>query len=122
MAGAVAGVTTIKNPITGAYAVMMKSEHVMLAGKGAEEFAERQGLEIVLPSYFFDSTRYEQWLRVKEKEGTSHVMEDEKFGTVGCVALDQYGNLAALNKGESSITLMVATTASTLVPPFSSMA
>ena len=79
MAGAVAGVTTIKNPITGAYAVMMKSEHVMLAGKGAEEFAERQGLEIVLPSYFFDSTRYEQWLRVKEKEGTSHVMEDEKF-------------------------------------------
>ena len=95
MAGAVAGVTTIKNPITGAYAVMMKSEHVMLAGKGAEEFAERQGLEIVLPSYFFDSTRYEQWLRVKEKEGTSHVMEDEKFGTVGCVALDQYGSLAA---------------------------
>ena len=84
MAGAVAGVTTIKNPITGAYAVMMKSEHVMLAGKGAEEFAERQGLEIVLPSYFFDSTRYEQWLRVKEKEGTSHVMEDKIFTPAGC--------------------------------------
>jgi len=55
MAGAVAGVTTVKNPIAAAYAVMTKSEHVMLAGKGADEFAAAQGLEIEPPSYFFDS-------------------------------------------------------------------
>src|SRR5688572_6110374 len=94
MAGAVAGVTTIKNPITAAYAVMTNSNHVMLVGKGAEEFAEEQGLEIVPPSYFFDSIRYNQLLKLKGKE-TSYAPNDKKFGTVGCVALDRYGNLAA---------------------------
>ena len=91
MAGSVAGVTTIKNPITAAHAVMTRSEHVMLAGKGAEKFAEEQGLEIVDPSYFFDSTRYQQYLDRKKNEEKP----EQKFGTVGAVALDQYGNIAA---------------------------
>ncbi|MBT1703109.1 isoaspartyl peptidase/L-asparaginase family protein [Chryseosolibacter indicus] len=105
MAGAVAGVTTIKNPITAAYAVMTKSEHVMLIGKGAETFASEQGLEIVDPSYFFDSTRYKQLLKVKEKEleraaslkdaFEDPYIKDTKFGTVGAVALDQFGNIVA---------------------------
>lgn len=105
MAGAVAGVTTIKNPITAAYAVMTKSEHVMLIGKGAEKFATEQGLELVDPSYFFDSTRYKQLMKVKEKESAREASlkdafedpytKDTKFGTVGAVALDQYGNIVA---------------------------
>lgn len=94
MAGAVAGVTTIRNPITAAYAVMTKSDHVMLIGKGAEEFAAQQGLEIVAPSYFFDSTRYRQLLKMKGVDSTDTFV-DKKFGTVGCVALDRYGDLAA---------------------------
>ena len=105
MAGAVAGVTTIKNPITAAYAVMTKSEHVMMAGKGAEKFAQDQGLEIVDPSYFFDSVRWEQLQRIKGKELGKEAnnidpyvdpyIKDRKFGTVGAVALDKNGNIAA---------------------------
>jgi beta-aspartyl-peptidase (threonine type) len=102
MAGAVAGVTTIKNPITAAHAVMMNSEHVMMIGKGAEKFAQEQGLVIVDPAYFFDSTRYKQLLKVKEEEESNRqawlydpYIKDKKFGTVGAVALDQYGNIAA---------------------------
>ncbi len=103
MAGAVAGVTTIKNPITAAHAVMTKSKHVMMVGKGAEKFAEEQGLEIVDPSYFFDSTRYEQLLKTQEREkitkagdeSNDSVAGEKKFGTVGAVALDRFGNLAA---------------------------
>lgn len=101
MAGSVAGVTTIKNPITAAYAVMTRSEHVMMIGAGAEKFAQEQGVTIVEPGYFFDSLRYKQWLRLKEKElGKEAYLidpytKDKKFGTVGAVALDQYGNIAA---------------------------
>ncbi len=101
MAGAVAGVTTIKNPITAAYAVMTKSEHVMMIGDGAEKFAREQNLEIVDPSYFFDSLRYKQWIKAKEAEADREALlidpytKDKKFGTVGAVALDQYGNIAA---------------------------
>ncbi|RAW03149.1 isoaspartyl peptidase/L-asparaginase family protein [Pseudochryseolinea flava] len=100
MAGSVAGVTTIKNPIQAAYAVMTKSEHVMMIGAGAEKFANDQGVAIVDPSYFFDSTRYKQWQKVKLKAQSStslldNVTRDKKFGTVGAVALDRYGNLAA---------------------------
>jgi beta-aspartyl-peptidase (threonine type) len=104
-AGAVAGVTTIKNPIAAAYAVMTKSEHVMLVGEGAEKFADEQGLEIVDPSYFFDSLRFKYYLKLKEKDLSKAismeeaikdpVIKDTKFGTVGAVALDQYGNIAA---------------------------
>jgi len=101
MAGSVAGVTTVKNPITAAFAVMTKSAHVMMIGKGAEKFAEDQGLEIVDPSYFFDSTRFKQWLKVKDGNGGKQAMffdpsiNDLKFGTVGAVALDQFGNISA---------------------------
>lgn len=95
MAGAVAGVTTIRNPIEAARAVMTKSNHVLLVSRGAEQFAEEQGLEIVSPEYFFDSTRYEQLMRIKSRETSSLAYPDEKFGTVGCVALDVDGNLAA---------------------------
>jgi L-asparaginase / beta-aspartyl-peptidase len=101
MAGAVAGVTTIKNPITAAHAVMIQSEHVMMVGKGAEKFAAEQGLVIVDPTYFFDSTRYKQLLKAKEQESDREAwlydpyIKDKKFGTVGAVALDQFGNIAA---------------------------
>jgi beta-aspartyl-peptidase (threonine type) len=101
MAGAVAGVTTIKNPITAAYAVMTQSEHVMMVGKGAEQFAQLNGVELVDPSYFFDSARYKALLKAKQSEKDKDAMlydpytRDTKFGTVGAVALDQYGNLAA---------------------------
>ena len=112
-AGAVAGVTTIKNPISAAIAVMDQSVHVMMAGKGAEQFAKEKGLEIVAPSYFFTEARYKALQRAKEVEngrkekgakenggkekGPSSLIftEGKKFGTVGCVALDKYGNLAA---------------------------
>ena len=100
-AGAVAGVTTIKNPIQAAHAVMTKSEHVMLAGKGAEQFAAEHGLKIVDPAYFVDGARYEQFLerrkRERTKDGASAVHDEteKKFGTVGAVALDQYGNITA---------------------------
>lgn len=108
-AGAVAGVTTIKNPIKAARMVMDKSNHVMLAGKGAEEFAEQMGLEIVPASYFFTEHR---WKRIQEllKEESKTIELDhddkqtsvlatgidrDKIGTVGAVALDNQGNLAA---------------------------
>ena len=67
-AGAVAGVTTIRNPIKAAYAVMTESEHVMLAGEGADVFAKSQGLEIVGPGYFVDSVRYQLFLKSKKAE------------------------------------------------------
>ncbi len=105
-AGAVAGVTNIKNPINAAIAVMNNSPHVMLSGKGAEEFAREEGLEIVDPSYFFTPHRYEQWKNVQEAEKKkgpqgyyylpeTREEENHKYGTVGAVALDMYGNLAA---------------------------
>ena len=101
MAGAVAGITTVKNPITAAHAVMTRSVHVMMIGKGAEQFAKEQGLEIVDPSYFFDSTRYREWRKVRESNSDKHAMfydpiiNNSKFGTVGAVALDQFGNISA---------------------------
>lgn len=102
-AGAVSGVTQIKNPIDLALAVMNNSPHVMLSGKGAEVFAQEQGIELVDPSYFFTQRRFDALKRVKEtaKENdlsTSNLdpfIKDSKFGTVGCAALDKNGNLAA---------------------------
>ena len=104
--GAVAGVSRIKSPISAAYEVMNSSVHVMMSGKGAELFAEQQGLEMVDPSYFHNDRRLQQLLRIKEKEQaqstekkTTAQMEpyehDYKYGTVGAVALDKDGNLAA---------------------------
>src|ERR1044071_7510739 len=89
-AGAVAGVTIVKNPISLARAVMEKSKHVMLVGKGAELFATTVGLEIVDPSYFWTERRWKELQRDLMKEQPA----DHK-GTVGAVALDQGGNLAA---------------------------
>lgn len=104
-AGAVGGVTTVKNPISLARAVMEKSVHVMLSGRGAEQFAKEQGIELVDPKYFFTQPRWDTYLRAKaEDEGKQKeqqkVLEktkniDKKFGTVGCVCLDKNGNLAA---------------------------
>jgi len=85
-AGAVAGVTDIRHPISAARAVMEKSEHVMLAGKGASVFAEQVGLEMVDPSWFYTEKRFESY---------KSAVENEKHGTVGCVALDQEGKLCA---------------------------
>lgn len=86
-AGAVVNVHTIKSPISAARAVMEKSQHVMLTGEGAEIFAQNQGLEIVTPDYFFDQARWDSFQKAKDKI--------DKHGTVGCVALDQNGNIAA---------------------------
>lgn len=95
-AGAVAGVKTVKHPISAARKVMEVSGHVLLAGKGAERFAEKQGLEIVEPSYFFTKDRYEELLKYLDKEGINiDSLKQEKMGTVGCVALDRSGNICA---------------------------
>jgi beta-aspartyl-peptidase (threonine type) len=110
-AGAVADVSTIKNPIDAARAVMEQSKHVMLACRGAEAFARKAGCTIVDTSYFYTRDRWEQLLRARAKDdGKKSAMrqidpaksmiygageEDEKFGTVGCAALDKQGNLAA---------------------------
>jgi len=94
LAGAVAGVTTIRNPISAARSVMEKSNHVMLSGKGAEIFATEQGLEIVSPDYFFTQSRWDAFLKAKTINDSIENI-DKKHGTVGCVAVDQYGNLAA---------------------------
>ena len=96
-AGAVGGVTNLKHPISAARAVMEKSEHVLLTGKGAEEFAAGVGLEVVDPSYFFTQERYDALQRALEGEKVEQekIDVDKKHGTVGCVALDKQGNLAA---------------------------
>ncbi|PWS30592.1 isoaspartyl peptidase/L-asparaginase family protein [Pedobacter paludis] len=109
MAGAVAGVTTIKNPISAARAVMEKSEHVMMFGDGADKFAKEVGLEIVDPKYFWTKERWDGLQDAIKEDSTKAVLDhgskkssllgtinhDYKFGTVGCVALDKAGNLAA---------------------------
>lgn len=105
-AGAVAGVTHIKNPIDLAVEVMDNSNHVLLAGKGAEIFAQSRGVELIDPSYFYTENRFKSLQRIKSKEKmeldhdskTSFIdpfIKDSKFGTVGCAALDKNGNLAA---------------------------
>lgn len=107
-AGAVAGITTVKNPITAARAVMENSPHVFMVGKGAEQFAAAQNLELVEPSYFHTDTRYEQLEKIRNTEKTNldhssirelelqdPYVKDRKFGTVGAVALDKNGNIAA---------------------------
>ncbi|MCX2484725.1 isoaspartyl peptidase/L-asparaginase family protein [Pedobacter sp. MR2016-24] len=109
MAGAVAGVTTIKNPISAARAVMEKSEHVMMVGQGAEAFARQAGITIVDPKYFYTKERWDGLQQAIKEDSAKAVLDhgskksmklgtlnhDFKFGTVGAVALDQAGNLAA---------------------------
>ena len=110
-AGSVASVTNLKNPITAARAVMEKSEHVMMAGTGAEKFAASKGCTIVDPSYFFTQNRYDGLLKAQKQDSIKTLLDhdtppkgaalkqpgnnDYKYGTVGAVALDKKGNLAA---------------------------
>lgn len=97
-AGAVSLITGVKNPISLARDVMEKSYHVFLAGEGAMQFARINGHEILGPEYFYDEVRYQQWQGIKDSDGFQldhSVKKDGKFGTVGAVACDQYGNVAA---------------------------
>jgi beta-aspartyl-peptidase (threonine type) len=116
-AGAVTNVSCVRNPVLAARAVMEHSAHVLLAGPGAEEFCRQQGLDIVDAAYFHTEARYQQWQRVRGEQGmvldhdgatlafreSAHaaaagiepIDPDHKFGTVGAVALDSHGNLAA---------------------------
>ncbi len=97
MAGAVAGVQNIKNPISLARAVMEKSEHVFMAGLGAQEFAKKINAEFMPDDYFFVQQRYDQLQEAKKEDKMilDHTDKEKKFGTVGAVAIDQHGNLAA---------------------------
>ena len=102
MAGAIAGIKNIKNPICLAKAVMDKSQHVFLTGSGAMEFAEKNNIAFEQDEYFFVQARYEQLQKAKESDvvaldhsGDNLEHSDKKFGTVGAVALDVRGNLAA---------------------------
>lgn len=90
-AGAVSGVTTIKNPISAARLVMEKSEHVFLSAKGAESFAESENLEIIENEYFITKRRLNSLRNAKKRDSIA----DNKFGTVGCVALDSDGNITS---------------------------
>ena len=98
-AGAVGGVTNIKNPILAARAVMEKSDHVFMVGSGAEEFANMSGVETINPGYFRTERRWNSLQRILEKEKETGLTEmelpDSKFGTVGAVALDIHGEIVA---------------------------
>lgn len=103
-AGAVAGIRNIRNPILLAVEVMQNSNHVFLSGQGANEFALQQGIQSAPDEYFFSQFRYDQWKQMKDSDNYSldHSqdkvevkMKDKKFGTVGAVACDSHGNIAA---------------------------
>ncbi len=114
-AGAVACVKRLRNPVLAARAVLEHSEHVLFAGEGAEAFAAAQGLELVAPEYYFTQARHDQWQRARNTAGMALLDHDAaalaakaagpeaadpldadtKFGTVGAVACDIHGNLAA---------------------------
>lgn len=105
-AGAVAGVRNIKNPIKLAKEIMLHSGHVFLSGSGAAEFALKQGIEQMPDEYFFNKSRYDQWIEIRDSDfyQLDHKEDnlkgplpntDHKFGTVGAVACDEHGNIAA---------------------------
>ncbi|WP_298419089.1 isoaspartyl peptidase/L-asparaginase family protein [uncultured Kordia sp.] len=97
-AGAVSLITGIKNPVSLARDVMDKSEHVFMAGEGAMYFAKMHNYELENPSYFYDELRYNQWQEIKDTDTFQldhSLKKDSKFGTVGAVACDQDGNIAA---------------------------
>ena len=105
-AGTVAGVRNIKNPIKLAREVMLHSGHVFLSGSGASEFALNQGLEFATDEYYFNKERYDQWVAIRDSDfyQLDHKDDnlkgvapntDHKFGTVGAVAFDSLGNIAA---------------------------
>jgi beta-aspartyl-peptidase (threonine type) len=103
-AGAVTGVRNVRNPIELATEVMVNSDHVFLSGKGASDFAIKQGIKLEPDEYFFSQFRYDQWKSIRDSDTYSldhthqrleELMRDKKFGTVGAVARDQRGNIAA---------------------------
>ncbi len=103
-AGSVAGVRNVRNPIELAAEVMQNSNHVFLSGKGANDFAIKQGIKLEPDEYFFSQFRYDQWKSIRDSDNYSldhthqrleELMKDKKFGTVGAVACDQKGNIAA---------------------------
>lgn len=99
-AGALTGLTTVKNPISLARIVMEESPHIFFSGNGAEQFADQTDLERVENDHFFTEIRHRQWLRSQRddamlQEPLNEWVEGDKFGTVGAVALDKNGNLAA---------------------------
>ena len=103
-AGAVAGVRNVRNPIELAMEVMRNSNHVFLSGKGANDFAIKQGIKLEPDEFFFSQFRYDQWKHIRDSDNYSldhtheqleELMKDKKFGTVGAVACDCYGNIAA---------------------------
>jgi beta-aspartyl-peptidase (threonine type) len=103
-AGAVTGVRNVRNPIELATEVMQNSNHVFLSGKGASDFAIKQGIKLEPDEYFFSQFRYDQWKSIRDSDTYSldhthqrleELMRDKKFGTVGAVACDQEGNVAA---------------------------
>ena len=102
-AGAVAAVRNVRNPIELATEVMRNSNHVFLSGKGANDFAIKQGIKLEPDEYFFSQFRYDQWKAIRDSDNysldhTNHqleeLMRDKKFGTVGAVACDVHGNIA----------------------------
>lgn len=103
-AGAVAGVRNVRNPVELAEEVMLHSNHVFLSGKGANDFAIRQGVKLEPDEFFFSQFRYDQWKAIRDSDNYSldhthqkldELMRDKKFGTVGAVACDDAGNVAA---------------------------
>ena len=103
-AGAVAGVRNVRNPVELAEEVMTNSNHVFLSGKGANDFAIKQGIKLEPDEYFFSQFRYDQWKELRDSDnysldhthrGVEELMKDKKFGTVGAVACDMEGNIAA---------------------------
>ncbi|TDH27834.1 isoaspartyl peptidase/L-asparaginase [Segetibacter sp. 3557_3] len=103
-AGAVAGVRSVRNPIELAMEVMRNSNHVFLSGKGANDFAIKQGVKLEPDEYFFSQFRYDQWKAIRDSDnysldhthqGIEELLRDKKFGTVGAVACDVNGNIAA---------------------------
>jgi beta-aspartyl-peptidase (threonine type) len=103
-AGAVAGVRNVRNPIELAEEVMRHSNHVFLSGKGANDFAIKQGIKLEPDEYFFSQFRYDQWKVLRDSDNYSldhthqdlaELMKEKKFGTVGAVACDAHGNIAA---------------------------
>jgi L-asparaginase / beta-aspartyl-peptidase len=103
-AGSVTGVRNVRNPIELAAEVMNNSNHVFLSGKGASDFAIKQGVKLEPDEYFFSQFRYDQWKAIRDSDNYSldhthqrleELMKDKKFGTVGAVACDRDGNIAA---------------------------
>ena len=103
-AGAVAGVRNVRNPIELAAEVMINSNHVFLSGKGANDFAIKQGIKLEPDEFFFSQFRYDQWKAIRDSDnysldhthqGLEELFKDKKFGTVGAVACDVNGNIAA---------------------------